>query len=61
MPVEAKVVRGKVRTVEAGSKHIAMTKLGHAVDGGGWKKNRGGWSTARRQADHINEAMEDSA
>ena len=56
MPVETKVIRGKLRTVKSETGHIAKTKHGKPVDGGGWPTNKHGSGMARRQVNHINEA-----
>lgn len=55
MPVEPKVIKGKVRTVESETGKVAETAKGNAMDGGGWPTNKYGWGKARRQAMHVNE------
>jgi hypothetical protein len=56
MPVITKLRRGKLRTIYAKTGHLARTKLGNPVDGGGWKPTKTGRATAARQAGYINEA-----
>ena len=55
MPVEPKLVGGKVRTVAAGTKKIEKTPQGNARDGGGWPNTPAGWKKAAGQSTHINE------
>lgn len=53
---EPRVIRRKVRTVDAETGKIAKTKTGKPVDGGGWPTNKYGWGKGRRQSSHMNES-----
>jgi len=55
MPVKVVKRAGKYRLVEP-SGHIAKTRLGHAMDGGGSKSK----AIRARQAAHINQALRES-
>lgn len=58
MPVEPRVIRNKVRTVDSATGKVAKNKQRTPLDGGGWATNKVGWGKARRQAMHVNEAAE---
>ena len=55
MPVNAKLIGGRVRTVGPGGK-IENTPNGNPRDGGGWPNTPEGWKKAESQAMHINDA-----
>ncbi len=55
MPVESKLVGGKVRTVTAGTDTIEITDKGNPRDGGGWSNTPAGWAKANRQVGYMNE------
>ena len=59
MPVEAKLIKGKVRTVEEGTRKLARAKGGEGRprDGGGWPDTQSGWARAKRQEKYINDAL----
>ena len=48
-----RVLRGKVRTVDAETGKVAKTALGNPVDGGGWNATAYGKAKAARQVRHI--------
>jgi len=59
MPVEPRKIRGKWRTVEAGTNRVAVnTRTGKPIDGGkGWPNTPKGRATAERQSQHVNDSM----
>ena len=58
MPVEPRLVGGKVRQVEVASGAIAInSRTQKPIDGGGWAKDKTVWATAGRQATHANDAL----
>ena len=51
-----KVIRGKVRTVDAKTGRVAKTALGNPIDGGGWKRKENGVAIGKRQCRYVNKA-----
>jgi len=57
MPVQPRVINGRIRTVAAGTKRIEKTDKGNARDGGGWPDTPKGRSSAARQSGYINASL----
>ena len=54
--VASKILRGKVRTVDAKTGRVAKTALGNPIDGGGWKRKENGVAIGKRQCRYVNKA-----